>query len=98
LCASENSNRFVKLQYIRDEDYGGAMVWNIDLDDFDQTCSSSPRPYPLMRLMKEVLGGYNPPTAAPTTQGPTTAAPPTDPPGTTDEPITTKATTQAPGG
>ena len=31
------------------------MVWNIDLDDFQQSCSLSTRPYPLMSLMSEIL-------------------------------------------
>ena len=39
------------------------MVWNIDLDDFQQSCSLSTRPYPLMSLMSEIL---NSPAGEPT--------------------------------
>ncbi|KAH3863080.1 chitotriosidase-1-like isoform X2 [Dreissena polymorpha] len=87
----------IKLEYIREQGYGGAMIWNMDLDDFQQTCSSSDRPYPLMSLMEEVLGGYSPPstvspTTAPTTRpGETTTA--TRPPSTT---VSTGAPTAAP--
>ena len=31
------------------------MVWNIDLDDFQQSCPLSTRRYPLMSLMSEIL-------------------------------------------
>ena len=44
------------------------MIWNIDLDDFNGQCPlSEGRRYPLMSLMKEILGDYTPPV---TTQGP----------------------------
>ncbi|WAR21506.1 CHIA-like protein [Mya arenaria] len=81
-----------KLEYIRDNDFGGAMIWNIDLDDWNSICASSGGPYPLMRLMEPVLGGYTPPdtTAAPTST--------TLEPGSSTTQEVTETTTKAPTG
>jgi hypothetical protein len=63
------------------------MVWNIDLDDFNGQCPLSKNPYPLMRLMKKILGGYTPPV---TTQQPGTTEVTTEK--TTSNPVSTKQT------
>ena len=83
-----------QLAYIRDNGYGGAMVWNIDLDDFKRTCPLSNRTYPLMNLMKEVLDDNTPVTEPPTTGEPGTQGPATEP--TTEEPPTSEPTTNKP--
>lgn len=54
----------IKLNYIKDNGYGGAMVWNIDLDDFNKQCSLTKERYPLMRLMGEILDSNTPATTA----------------------------------
>ena len=43
-----------KSQYVRDQGYGGGMVWALDLDDFRNLCGAGR--YPLMNTMREVLG------------------------------------------
>jgi len=43
-----------KSQYVRDQGFGGGMVWALDLDDFRNLCGAGR--YPLMNTMREVLG------------------------------------------
>ncbi|KAL4236351.1 Oviduct-specific glycoprotein [Mactra antiquata] len=86
----------VKLLYIKENNYGGAMIWNIDLDDFNSICTLSKRKYPLMSLMAEILGEYKPTTREPgTTETPQS----TDTSRTTKqtEPPTTEGPTNPPG-
>ena len=68
------------------------MVWNLDLDDFRQSCSLSSRKYPLMSLMKEILDEYVPSTNPPATNNPETDTTPT-----TTEQITTTTNEQTGG-
>ena len=84
------------------------MVWNVALDDFRPSCSSSKVKYPLMSLMKDILDDYRPTTNIPDYTSPTTGAPTTERTGgpptptpltdasTTQEPFTEAPTTQAP--
>ncbi|XP_054160532.1 probable chitinase 10 [Oppia nitens] len=44
-----------KLKWILDNDYAGAMVWTVDMDDFHGKCSG--RKYPLIGIMGEELLG-----------------------------------------
>lgn len=77
----------MKLKYIKEEGYAGAMIWNIDLDDFKQICPSSSRRYPLMSLMEETLNNGQPQTTLMTTTA--TETPTTYVPVTTETPVET---------
>ncbi|XP_008108138.3 chitinase-3-like protein 1 [Anolis carolinensis] len=51
----ERSFRY-KTQFVKDNKFGGAIVWAVDLDDFRGTfCDSGP--YPLMHELKKSLSG-----------------------------------------
>ena len=43
-----------KCHYVRDQGFGGGMVWALDLDDFRNLCGEGA--YPLMNTMKDILG------------------------------------------
>ena len=43
-----------KCHYVRDNGFGGGMVWALDLDDFNNLCGEGA--YPLMNTMREILG------------------------------------------
>ncbi|XP_015915003.1 endochitinase [Parasteatoda tepidariorum] len=60
----------IKMDYIRKEGYGGAMIWAIDMDDYNGVCG---RKNALLEVMNEKLRGYVPPKPDPsqTTEGST---------------------------
>lgn len=42
------------MQWLKDEGFGGVMIWSVDMDDFRGTCGSGK--YPLIKsMMKELL-------------------------------------------
>lgn len=41
----------LKIRWLLDHDYAGAMVWTVDMDDFGATCS--PKSFPLIGTIKE---------------------------------------------
>lgn len=43
-----------KCNYVREQGFGGGMVWALDLDDFNNLCGEGA--YPLMNTMREILG------------------------------------------
>ncbi|XP_054166140.1 endochitinase-like [Oppia nitens] len=46
----------IKMDYIKKEGFGGAMIWAIDLDDFKGVCGG--KKHPLLKVMNEKLKGY----------------------------------------
>lgn len=77
-----------KVQYVKDQRFGGWMTWNVDLDDFDGLHCGAGK-YPLHKHLNQALSG-SVPTQSPTTASTTTRAPTT--PGSTasTQPTTTQ--------
>ena len=48
-----------KSQYIKDNGFGGGMIWALDLDDFNNQCGCEK--YPLLKTINRVLRGYSSP-------------------------------------
>lgn len=44
------------MEWLRNEGYGGVMVWSMDLDDFRGSCGGGK--FPLIKSMKQELDGY----------------------------------------
>lgn len=51
----------IKMKWLLENGYAGAMVWTVDMDDFRGTCSGSK--YPLINIMKEELLGIPAPVS-----------------------------------
>ena len=45
-----------KSQFVLDKGYGGAMIWALDLDDFNNVCGCEK--YPLLKTINRVLRNY----------------------------------------
>ncbi|XP_021173859.2 acidic mammalian chitinase [Fundulus heteroclitus] len=94
----------IKAQYVKDNNYGGAFVWSLDLDDFaGHFCGQGN--YPLIGYLRSLLNSDSPPNPSVTTQGPVVetittrlthpTTPTTDKVTTTATPTTAKVTTTA---
>lgn len=44
------------MEWLKTEQYGGVMVWSMDLDDFRGSCGGGK--FPLIKSMKSELDGY----------------------------------------
>jgi chitinase len=44
------------MEWLKEEGFGGIMVWSIDMDDFSNRCGSGK--YPLLTALKSELDGY----------------------------------------
>ncbi|XP_037620980.1 acidic mammalian chitinase-like [Sebastes umbrosus] len=89
-----------KVRYLQQNNFGGAFVWALDLDDFaGRFCGEGN--HPLLGHLRKLLGSELPPLPSTTTPkpGPTTPTPKPDPtkPTTTTPATTTTTTTHAPG-
>lgn len=42
--------------WLKDEGFGGVMIWSVDMDDFRGVCGTGK--YPLINAMKQELAGY----------------------------------------
>ncbi|XP_033754673.1 uncharacterized protein LOC117337653 [Pecten maximus] len=90
----------IKVAWLVQEGYGGAMVWALPLDDFNRVCATSSRKFPLTNKIKDELiaaeSGIIPTTVAPvttvlsTTVAPVTTVAPTTVPVSTTGPVTTE--------
>ncbi|XP_029990099.1 acidic mammalian chitinase-like [Sphaeramia orbicularis] len=97
-CASKNNEWVgydnkesyeIKVQYLKDNKFGGAFVWALDLDDFKgEFCGQGS--HPLLSHLRNLLNVDTPPGPSTTTKRPvvTTARPST----TTSKPVVTKTT------
>nr|XP_057907110.1 acidic mammalian chitinase-like [Doryrhamphus excisus] len=90
----------IKAKYLKENHFGGAFIWALDLDDFaGQFCGQGN--YPLISYLRSLLGSDipapTPETTNPTesTMTPTATSPPTTTshPAATSKPITTSPTT-----
>lgn len=44
------------MEWLKEQGFGGIMVWSIDMDDFSGRCGSGK--YPLLKSLNQELSGY----------------------------------------
>lgn len=86
----------LKVQYLMNENLGGAMVWSIETDDFHGICGNGK--YPLLNTINKVLnnGAVPSPNPPATTNSPVTTNNPAATTTTTSKPVTSAPITQTP--
>lgn len=47
------------MQWLKEQGFGGIMVWSIDMDDFSGRCGSGK--FPLLKALNQELEGYKVP-------------------------------------
>lgn len=45
-----------QMEWLKEQGFGGIMVWSIDMDDFSGRCGSGK--YPLLKALNQELEGY----------------------------------------
>lgn len=46
----------LQISWLKEEGFGGVMIWSVDMDDFKGSCGAGK--YPLIKAMKKELQGY----------------------------------------
>lgn len=46
-----------QMTWLKEEGFGGIMIWSVDMDDFRGSCGTGK--YPLIKAMKKELSDYN---------------------------------------
>ncbi|XP_054601643.1 acidic mammalian chitinase [Nothobranchius furzeri] len=88
----------IKAQFVKENKFGGAFIWSLDLDDFaGQFCGQEN--YPLIRYLRSLLDTESPPPPPETTLSPatTTSRPSSASTTAATRPTTAKSTTTAAG-
>lgn len=47
---------FLQMTWLKEEGFGGVMIWSVDMDDFRGSCGAGK--YPLIKAMKKELQSY----------------------------------------
>lgn len=48
--------KFAQMNWLKEEGFGGIMIWSVDMDDFKGSCGNGK--FPLIKAMKKELLDY----------------------------------------